>query len=122
MLSIQIGPFWAFLILGIVHVYTCTCSVVSDSVTPWTAACQAFLSFTISWSMLKLVSIELVELYSMWIFASGFSLRTFLRLILVTRAGTAFLWMQIIFPCVDMPHLIYPFSCDAYRFLRNSWV
>ena len=29
-------------------------------VTPWTAACQAFLSFTISWSLLKLMSIELV--------------------------------------------------------------
>ena len=28
--------------------------------TPWTAACQAFLSFTISWSLLKLMSIELV--------------------------------------------------------------
>ena len=29
-------------------------------VTPWTAACQAFLSFTISWSLLKLMSIESV--------------------------------------------------------------
>ena len=29
-------------------------------VTPWTAACQASLSFTISWSLLKLGSIELV--------------------------------------------------------------
>ena len=28
--------------------------------TPWTAACQAFLSFTISWSLLKLMSIESV--------------------------------------------------------------
>ena len=28
--------------------------------TPWTAACQASLSFTISWSWLKLMSIELV--------------------------------------------------------------
>ena len=25
---------------------------------PWTAACQAFLSFTVSWSLLKLMSIE----------------------------------------------------------------
>ena len=33
-------------------------SVVSDSATPWTAACQDFLSFTISWSLLQLVSIE----------------------------------------------------------------
>ena len=28
--------------------------------TPWTAACQASLSFIISWSLLKLMSIELV--------------------------------------------------------------
>ena len=28
--------------------------------TPWTAACQAFQSFTISWSLLKLMSMELV--------------------------------------------------------------
>ena len=27
-------------------------------VIPWTAACQAFLSFTVSWSLLKLMSIE----------------------------------------------------------------
>ena len=35
-----------------------SCSVVSHSVTPWTATCQAFLSFTISWSLLKFMSIE----------------------------------------------------------------
>ena len=28
--------------------------------TPWTAACQVSLSFTLSWSVLKLMSIELV--------------------------------------------------------------
>ena len=33
-------------------------SVVSDSATPWTAARQASLSITNSWSLLKLVSIE----------------------------------------------------------------
>ena len=31
---------------------------MSDSATPWTAACQASLSFTVSWSLLKLMSIE----------------------------------------------------------------
>ena len=38
-------------------------SVVSDSLhfaTPWTAACQASLSFTISWNLVKLTSIESV--------------------------------------------------------------
>ena len=35
-------------------------SCVQLFVTPWTAACQAFWSFTISRSLLKLMSIELV--------------------------------------------------------------
>ena len=35
-----------------------SCSVVSDSVSPWTAAHQASLSFSISWSSLKLMSIK----------------------------------------------------------------
>ena len=35
-----------------------SCSVMSDSVTPWTAARQAAPSFMISWSLLKLMSIE----------------------------------------------------------------
>ena len=33
-------------------------SVMSNSATPWTAACQASLSFAISWSLLKLMSIS----------------------------------------------------------------
>ena len=35
-----------------------SCSVLSDSVTTWTAAHQASLSITESWSLLKLMSIE----------------------------------------------------------------
>ena len=35
-------------------------SVTSDSAIPWTVACQAPVSFTISWNLLKLVSIESV--------------------------------------------------------------
>ena len=35
-------------------------SFVSDSVTPWTTACQASLCITNSWSLLKLLSIESV--------------------------------------------------------------
>ena len=44
------------------HSYCCYCSVsrVQLFVTAWTAACQASLSFTISQSLLKLMSIELV--------------------------------------------------------------
>ena len=37
-----------------------SCSVVSDSVTPWTAACQASVSITNSQSLLELMSIESV--------------------------------------------------------------
>ena len=37
-----------------------SCSVVYDYATPWIAACQASLSFTISWNLLKLMSIESV--------------------------------------------------------------
>ena len=38
----------------------CCCSVLSDSATPWTAALQASLSFTMSQSLLKPMSIESV--------------------------------------------------------------
>ena len=37
-----------------------SCSATSDSATPWTAPHQASLSFTDSWSLLKLTSIESV--------------------------------------------------------------
>ena len=38
---------------GWVGLLVFSCSIMSDSVTPWTAACQASLSFTISQSLLK---------------------------------------------------------------------
>ena len=45
----------------------CYCSVtMSDSVTPWTAARQASLSFTVSQNLLKLMSIELVMNREAW--------------------------------------------------------
>ena len=37
-----------------------SCSVMSDSATLWTAACPASPSFTISWSLLRLMSIKSV--------------------------------------------------------------
>ena len=37
-------------------------SVMSNSATPWTAACQASLSITNSWSLLKIMPIESVML------------------------------------------------------------
>ena len=46
------------LLIGFVVVQSLSC--VWLFVTPWTAACQASLSFTVSWSLLKLMSIESV--------------------------------------------------------------
>ena len=40
--------------------YLFSSSIMSDSATPWTAACQTFLSFINSQSLLKLLSIESV--------------------------------------------------------------
>ena len=42
------------------HSVQFSCSVVSDSATPWTTAHQASLSITNSWSLLKFMSVELV--------------------------------------------------------------
>ena len=46
--------------LGCLLLLLFSLSVVSDSVTPWTVACQDSLSFTISQSLIKLMSIESV--------------------------------------------------------------
>ena len=43
---------------GICILFLLSASDVSDSAMPWTAACQASLSFTVSQSLLKLMSIE----------------------------------------------------------------
>ena len=45
---------------GWVGLLVFSCSIMSDSVTPWTAARQASLSFTVSWSLLKNISIQSV--------------------------------------------------------------
>ena len=45
-----------------------SCQVKSDSETPWTVAHQRLLSSTISWSLLKFMSIESVVLYNHLIF------------------------------------------------------
>ena len=44
----------------VVYVFELLSPVLSDSETSWTAAHQASLSFSISWSLLKLMSIESV--------------------------------------------------------------
>ena len=60
-------------------------SVVSDSATSWIPACQASLSFTVSWSLLKLMSIRsvmpsshLILCHPLLLLPSGFpSIRVF---------------------------------------------
>ena len=60
------GPAWGLGVhLGLtippVDALYCCCLVMSESfVTPWTVACQDPLSSTISWSLLKFMSIESV--------------------------------------------------------------
>ena len=44
----------------ILDTFQFNCTLVSDIVTPWTAACQDTLSITNTWTMLKLMSIESV--------------------------------------------------------------
>ena len=51
------GQGWS---LNIVVVLAQLLSLIRFFVTPWTAACQVSLSFTISWSLLKLMSSESV--------------------------------------------------------------
>ena len=45
---------------NILHIEVHSLSHVQLFVTPWTAACQASISFTISWSLVKFMSIESV--------------------------------------------------------------
>ena len=57
------SPMYPFKISILYNICCCYCSVTQAvwlCVTSWTAACKTFLSFTISWSVLKLISIELV--------------------------------------------------------------
>ena len=56
-----------------------SCSVVSNSVTPWSAACQGSLSITDSWSLHKLTSIKSVMPYSDLILCQSGSWRSFFR-------------------------------------------
>ena len=55
-----------------------SCSAVSNSLWPWTAAHQASLSFTISWSLLKLIPNNLILYHPLLLMPSIFpSIRVF---------------------------------------------
>ena len=60
------------------HVLLISCSVVQLFVSPWTAAQLVSLSFTISWSLLKLMSIEsMMPSISSSVISFSSSLKTF---------------------------------------------
>ena len=60
--------------VGSVFIYLCfSCSVVSDSATPWTAARRASLSITNSQSLLKLMSLKSVMPSNLLILCVPFS-------------------------------------------------
>ena len=58
--SVSVEMIMFFSLHSIVVVIVQLLSRVQLFVTPWTEACQASLSFTISWNLLKLMSIESV--------------------------------------------------------------
>ena len=75
----------------------CACVVVHSLscvwlfVIPWTAACQAYLSFTVSWSLLKLMSIELVMPFNLLILSLPLLLPSVFLSIRVFSSELAFL-------------------------------
>ena len=58
--KIKCSGFLTHLPLNFFVVFVQSLICVQFFVTPWTAACQASLSFTVSWSLLRLMSIELM--------------------------------------------------------------
>ena len=87
---------------------------------PWTAACQASLSFTISQSLFKLMSIASMMpsnyLINVWYLV--FPFLTYFHSVLQTLGSStslqmaqfhSFLWL--IFHSIYVPHLLYPFVC-----------
>ena len=59
-LQFEFPPVWSFLLVQFSSVLLL--SHVRLFAIPWTAACQAPLSFTVSWSLLRFMSIELMML------------------------------------------------------------
>ena len=90
--------------------FFCCCSFIKSCLTlidPWTAACQATLSFTISRSLLKLMSIEPVMPSNPLLLC--YSSVTFLLLSLKSRCRL-FLYLRhiILVPSQSIPHPLYP--------------
>ena len=97
-------------------------SLVRLFATPWTAACQASLSFTIYWSLIKLISIESVMLcnllilcYLLLLLPSIFpSIRIFSNELSALRHRWPKYWSFSISPSNEYPGLIsFQFSSVA---------
>ena len=71
-------------------------------VTPWTVAYQAFLSFTISWSLLIFMSIELMKSPNRFIFCHPFLLK------------------RRVLQCVFFNCVPYSGSCNLFYFFLPS--
>ena len=138
MAAITICTEWTeltILVSGIQHVVEFLCCVWLFA-TPWTAACQASLSFIISWSLPKLMSIELVMPFNHLILCVPFSscLLSFpvsgsfpalcIRWPKLNKQGdniqpwrTPFpIWNQSVVPCPVLTVASWP----AYRFLERQ--
>ena len=110
----------------------CCCLVAQSCLTlcdPWTAACQASLSFTISWSLLKLMSIELIMpsnhlilCYPLLLLPSIFtSIRVFSnKLALCSRWPKYWSFSFSISPSNEYPGLI-SFRIDWFDLLAVQW-
>ena len=87
-------------------------SCVSLFATPWTAACQASLSVTISWSLLKLISIKSVIPSNCFVLCCP--------LLLPSIFQSAFSLNQSVFPCPAVTVASWPVSRFLQRQVRWS--
>ena len=101
------------------HSVQFTSSIVSDSATSWTAACQACLSITNSRSLLKLMSIESVMLskhlilcYPLLLFSIFASIRVFFNALALHIRWPKY-WSFSISPSNEYSGLI-PFRVDWF--------
>ena len=89
-------------------------SVVSLFVTPWTAAHQASLSFTISWRLLKLVSIESVM-------SSNHLILCHLLLLLLSIFPSIRVFSNELVLCISWPKY-WSFTSNISPFKEYSWL
>ena len=91
--------------------------------TPWTATCQASLSFTISRSLLKLMSIELLMPSNHLILCHPFLLLpSIFPSIRVFSNESAFDDGSLQFTCTSFPLLFLLLSCSKCSVEKQQWL